>query len=1071
MMNKRVLYGLAAILMAASCQTQEMLLPEPQDIEPGIDVGMKEMIITAETEGNSQDTRTSLVIEEDNSTKVLWTPGDEIKIFSAGESAKFTAINEVPSRKAKFRGKVSMIFGEDEEGGEKDYVWGLYPYRDDATYSEPDGEGISRTAVITTTVPSNQEGKPGTFADNVATMIGRSEASLLISYKNAYSGVIVRFNRDDIVSVTVRGRHNETLAGRVAFGLDNRQLPFTKYIISDERAVTITDSENGTFIPEENYFLITLPDVNLEEGYSLTVKRSDGKEATFNSLTNVNQFIRNKFRSFKNPLDTYIEDEDNINSGRSSGWRSSQPQDNEIWYRSSNDGLIEYTVDNATGNEIVENIPPEDNFGVGIIRFSAPLKAVDQGAFQSKANLLEVTLPETIDTIKKYSFRNCENLTTVNMSDNVKYILYRAFSDCRSLEEIRLSESLYELDYEAFEYCINLTEITLPESLTALGKVDNVGYFGNPFYGCSNLSKFNGKFASADGRCLIAGGGNSNFLISFATGGIDPTSTYVVPEEVTSIRVEAFAEATMRSVTLPEGLTQIFDYAFLGCGNLLTVSVPSTVTWFGSHVFEECNNLRRIDLNMTSIVNVRASFSGTDFKGHMFDNTNECPIYVPSNLLEGYRTAECWADYAKRYTYEQPDNEIWYTTEGDQTLVFTDAEKTSFGIIGERYDTPDITNFPKGVIIFNDPVTAVPEGLFKDRTNIKTATLSKFVTEIGNEAFMGCTGLTLAPFESSNITRIGDDAFNGCSSMLLFEGTPFSPDYGMSFTKLSYLGARAFKGCTSLNYLIMFYQTQVTIGESAFEDSSLPRFVSSCISDLGAGAFKNCTGLNSSYNIIGGTMTEIKESTFEGCQNLKSLRFAGGTKIKTIGNNAFYNCKSLETIGKTECIAALPDVTTIGEGVFQYAKIAQFDLTSLNKAGRNAFIHLDQLSELYLPAIKEMSYDMFTPRALVKLHLGENVDPLNSRLWQYAYDSSTQTFEVELYLDKPSMVSVSPGYTFVTKNNTSDSGVQILKVKAVYVPSDLVDTYRTSSVWQEALAVALPEGKTIDDVIQPMPTN
>ena len=635
--------------MAASCQTQEMLLPEPQDIDPGINGGMKEMIITAETEGNSQDTRTSLVIEEDNSTKVLWTPGDEIKIFSAGESAKFTAINEVPSRKAKFRGEVSMIFGEDESGGEKDYVWGLYPYRDDATYSEPDGEGVSRTAVITTTIPSVQEGKPGTFADNVATMIGRSEASLLISYKNAYSGVIVRFNREDIVSVTVRGIHYERLAGRVVLGLDSNQLPCVKDYVSGEREVTITDSENGTFVPGENYFLITLPDVNLEEGYSLTVKRSDGKEATFNSLPTVNKFIRNKFRSFKNPLDTYIEDEDNINSGRSTGWHSSQPQDNEIWYRAIGGEVYGYATDENTGNEVLENIAPNDNFGVGIIRFSAPVITVDDGAFfrNGSSSLTSVILPSCVETIGTKAFGNCSALKDITIGENLKAIMPKAFSSC-GIESINLPEGLEEICYDAFWGCDNLTSVRIPQSVINLGGIHGVSAsepVGNPFAYCASLASFSGKYATRDGRALVADFNGHDYLVSFASSGLE---SYSAPS-VYGIGNLAFYNTSLKQVVLPESLTAIGDYAFSFSLNLESITIPAGVRYIGSASFLGDKGLQWILMDCTSVPEVTLSnYPDSFIKGRIFDQST-CAIYVPTSLLEDYQNADYWKNYASRY--------------------------------------------------------------------------------------------------------------------------------------------------------------------------------------------------------------------------------------------------------------------------------------------------------------------------------------------------------------------------------------------------------------------------------------
>ena len=198
------IFPLATLALLAGCQIQDIDIKtaEEQNRE------LREVTITADISEGAETvdpaTRTT-VIFEGTKLKTHWTPGDRIKVFSLGESTMFTSTNTEPSRKAQFRGTVSMIVGDDGESG-INYLWGLYPYREDATYSEPDGEGQSATAVITTTVPDLQRGKADSFNNDIATMIGRSE-SLTISYKNAYSGVYVRFNKDDVISVTLKGLH------------------------------------------------------------------------------------------------------------------------------------------------------------------------------------------------------------------------------------------------------------------------------------------------------------------------------------------------------------------------------------------------------------------------------------------------------------------------------------------------------------------------------------------------------------------------------------------------------------------------------------------------------------------------------------------------------------------------------------------------------------------------------------------------------------------------------------------------------------------------------------------------
>ncbi|MCC8036798.1 MAG: leucine-rich repeat domain-containing protein [Bacteroidales bacterium] len=78
------------------------------------------------------------------------------------------------------------------------------------------------------------------------------------------------------------------------------------------------------------------------------------------------------------------------------------------------------------------------------------------------------------------------------------------------------------------------------------------------------------------------------------------TSTY----EVVGVRASAFKDCTdLISVTLPEGLTSLGNYAFSGCTSLASVVIPSTVTSLGSSVFEKCSSLENVSLpeGLTSI--------------------------------------------------------------------------------------------------------------------------------------------------------------------------------------------------------------------------------------------------------------------------------------------------------------------------------------------------------------------------------------------------------------------------------------------------------------------------------------
>ncbi|MBO6238997.1 MAG: hypothetical protein J6N50_09390, partial [Bacteroidales bacterium] len=224
-----VVFALSALALASGCRQEEPYMPEsPSDGH--------EVTVTATLGDVSTKTRLG------TDTKVYWSPGDAISIFSAGEHKRFVAQNTEPVKIAKFKGRISVITGA-SDGTAKDYIWGFYPYSQDNVYSEP--EGVSETATITATLPSEQTAVAGTFNDGYAVAIGRSE-TLGISFQNLYSGFwFTLTNRNDIHSVTLSS--DQPLAGRFTAGLDASGTPEIKEVVEGSNSITLTAPDGGTF--------------------------------------------------------------------------------------------------------------------------------------------------------------------------------------------------------------------------------------------------------------------------------------------------------------------------------------------------------------------------------------------------------------------------------------------------------------------------------------------------------------------------------------------------------------------------------------------------------------------------------------------------------------------------------------------------------------------------------------------------------------------------------------------------------------------------------------------------------
>ena len=173
--------------------------------------------------------------------------------------------------------------------------------------------------------------------------------------------------------------------------------------------------------------------------------------------------------------------------------------------------------------------------------------------------------------------------------------------------------------------------------------IDNLpsGGSGNPILTSIDVSDFSGT--------------TFNTVASYIT---DVT----IPSGVTSI-VEAFKDCShLTSANIPNSVTSIGASAFERCVHMLSINIPSGVTSIGNFAFSYCNSLRNITIpsGVTSIGNFAFNYNisltsitcnattpptlGTK----AFDNTNNCPIYVPAASVDAYKAANNWSTYASR---------------------------------------------------------------------------------------------------------------------------------------------------------------------------------------------------------------------------------------------------------------------------------------------------------------------------------------------------------------------------------------------------------------------------------------
>lgn len=171
---------------------------------------------------------------------------------------------------------------------------------------------------------------------------------------------------------------------------------------------------------------------------------------------------------------------------------------------------------------------------------------------------------------------NYSSITSVVIGDGVTSICGNAFKQCPNLTSASIASTVTSIDNQAFSEC---------------GKLETV------------------TFTDAD---------NS---------------------QLTIIRPNAFATCVkLSSITIPEGVGEIGEFAFVCCSALVSATLPSTLSTMGVHVFRDCTSL--------ASVFCLASTPPTGGSNMFNSNASGRKIYVPAGSVSNYKSAAYWSDYA-----------------------------------------------------------------------------------------------------------------------------------------------------------------------------------------------------------------------------------------------------------------------------------------------------------------------------------------------------------------------------------------------------------------------------------------
>ena len=496
--------------------------------------------------------------------------------------------------------------------------------------------------------------------------------------------------------------------------------------------------------------------------------------------------------------------------------------------------------------------------------------SIDNYAFNKCTKLTSITIPDSVTSIGNGAFYDCTGLTSVTIGNSVTNILSSTFENCPLeyvkmgngltiipselikkdyLKTLIIGENVTSIDGSAFSGCTGLTSITIPDSVT------NIGW--KAFSGCTELTKVN-YTGTVEDWCKIKK--YSNPVEYSHNLYINNTLLTEINEEdlsgFTSIESATFKDCTcLTSITIPDSVTSIGDYAFSGCpleyvkmGSGLT-TIPSTLInkdslktfIIGENVttisgFSDCKGLTSI-----TIPNIVTSIGNSAFSGC----TGLTSVTIPDSVtsIGGSAFSNC-----SGLTSVKIGNGV--------TIINNSAFSgcTSLATI----------TLPAGI-------TKIGYDAFNNTAYYNNASnWSDNMLYIGNYLIKGKTDLAGNKSVKSNTTCIADSALSGCNKII----TLTVPD------SVNYIGSNAFGNVTNVAY------TGTATGSpwgakclNGYADGNL------VYKDSAKAKLVTCSGLATGSVIIPASTDTIGDNAFSACSLLTTVYLP--VNVTRIGTSAF----------------------------------------------------------------------------------------------------------------------------------------------------------------------------------------
>ena len=528
-----------------------------------------------------------------------------------------------------------------------------------------------------------------------------------------------------------------------------------------------------------------------------------------------------------------------------------------------------------------------------------------------KCHIISLIIPNSVTSIGNSAFSNCTNLKSLVIGNSVSSIGESAFYNCSSLMSLTIPNSVTSIGNSAFSGCSNLTSITLGENITYIGA-------SNVFYGCSHLTTvvWNVKRLESTSSTYV-------YNRIFGQDGVPAQITsFTLGESVEEIPYAlCYDMRNLQTITIPNSVTKIGEYAFGNCRLLPYINIPNNVTAIGKNAFSGCNNMpvidgcRYADTYLFEVVDKEATSisvrNGTKWIGQFAfgSNKNIETVTFPNTIISIEKDAFYYSSIASinfPSSLKSIGKQAFLKCENLTSITLPEGLE----YIGEWAFSG--CSSLEGTLVIPEGMTSISLCAFRECAFSEIFFPSTLV-EIGEQAFLenrNCIENLVIP---DNVTTIGQWAFNdvGIKKLTIGRGvTEIGKEafYQSGWSSLDTIVWNAINGPDpffNYNYNSNSIKTQIkhiTVGEDV---QTVPRALFVDLPALNSIEWKAKHVADLSYSLVGGVIN-IKQVTFTPtceyipanfCCNMTTLKdiYLPNT-INEVGDNALVGCSSLGNI-------------------------------------------------------------------------------------------------------------------------------------------------------------------------------